>query len=335
MKFSNLDKVPALDSTNYRLWHDAMKTVLQVSKLWKLVNGQEKCPTITPLPKDSSKATVAELEAFSAQEKAVIAWEERAEQAAALMRSTISQDCLVHVRDHEDDPVKIWTTLEATFIKQRTAPRFNAYHELFSIKKEPSESLDGVINRVNEQVRIIKSLTPQSFTLDQLYNELSTMALIRSLPQDFSQVINTIAVMDTFEKDKVITSLRNLDDTNRQLGSVLVASSSSSSHQQKKPNSSSSKKQQGNRPVCTACERVGHLEENCWLKKRVVAKIQQDKGKANSASEDQVHSASVSSASCLLSSPLDPSAYTSWNSDTGASSRMTPHRHWLRNYKKC
>ena len=47
----------------------------------------------------------------------------------------------------------------------------------------------------------------------------------------------------------------------------------------------------------------------------------------------QVHSAS--SANCLLSSPLDPSAYTSWNSDTGASSHMTPHRHWLRDYKQC
>ena len=30
---------------------------------------------------------------------------------------------------------------EATFIKQCTAPRFNAYQELFSIRKEPSEYL--------------------------------------------------------------------------------------------------------------------------------------------------------------------------------------------------
>ena len=43
--------------------------------------------------------------------------------------------------------------------------------------------------------------------------------------------------------------------------------------------------------------------------------------------------ASISSA--FLSSPLDTSAYTLWNSDTGASSHITPHRHWLRNYKKC
>jgi len=63
--------------------------------------------------------------------------------------------------------------------------------------------------------------------------------------------------------------------------------------------------------------------------------LNQNKAKTNSAFEDQVYPASASSANCLLSSPLDSSAYTSWNTDTGASSHMTPHRHWLRNYKPC
>ena len=331
MKLDSISKVPSLDSSNYRLWSDSIRTVLQFNKLWRLVSGQEKRPTVIALPTDTSKVTPAAQEAFAASTKSAYDWDEKAEQAAAIMRFTISQECMVHIRAHEDDPIMIWTTLESTFIKQRAAPRFNAYQELFSIRKESSESLDSVINRVNEQVRIIQSLTPKTFTLDNLYDELSTMALIRSLPQDFSNVINTIAILDTFDKDKVITSLRNLDDTNKQLGSVLIASSSS--HQQKKPNSSS-KKNQANRPVCAACERVGHLEENCWLKKKIMAKLQ-DKTRANSASEDPTHSASISSASCLLSSPLDASAYTLWNSDTGASSHMTPHRHWLRNYKVC
>ena len=46
-------------------------------------------------------------------------------------------------------------------------------------------------------------------------------------------------------------------------------------------------------------------------------------------------SASATSASGILSSPLDTPAYTLWNADTGASSHMTPHRHWIRNYKPC
>ena len=53
-------------------------------------------------------------------------------------------------------------------------------------------------------------------------------------------------------------------------------------------------------------------------------------------SEQSLHSASSASPSFtngLLSSHLDTPAYALWNADTGASSHMTPHRHWIRNYK--
>ena len=30
--------------------------------------------------------------------------------------------------------------------------------------------------------------------------------------------------------------------------------------------------------------------------------------------------------------PLQLDAHADWNADTGATSHMTPHRHWLRNY---
>ena len=54
-------------------------------------------------------------------------------------------------------------------------PRFNAYHALLSVKKSDSEGLDSLINRVDKQIRVIKSLSPSSFTLDDLYDELAVM----------------------------------------------------------------------------------------------------------------------------------------------------------------
>ncbi|OJA19166.1 hypothetical protein AZE42_13760 [Rhizopogon vesiculosus] len=30
--------------------------------------------------------------------------------------------------------------------------------------------------------------------------------------------------------------------------------------------------------------------------------------------------------------PLQLNAHADWNADTGATSNMTPHRHWLQNY---
>lgn len=66
-------------------------------------------------------------------------------------------------------------------------------------------------------------------------------------------------------------------------------------------------------------------------------RMAQDQAKSNSPSSNAAstppQTASVSSASCLYSSPIQSETYSSWNADSGASSHMTPHRHWLRNYK--
>ena len=39
--------------------------------------------------------------------------------------------------------------LKASFVQQRTAPHFNAYHTLLSTQLDASESLDSLINKVN------------------------------------------------------------------------------------------------------------------------------------------------------------------------------------------
>ena len=77
-------------------------------------------------------------------------------------------------------------------------------------------------------------------------------------------------------------------------------------------------------PACDFCKKLGHTEDRCFLKERLQGQL-----------KVQANSASASSASGLLSSPLNTPAYTLWNADTGASSHMTPHCHWLRNYKPC
>ncbi|XP_006458388.1 hypothetical protein AGABI2DRAFT_60108, partial [Agaricus bisporus var. bisporus H97] len=53
---------------------------------------------------------------------------------------------------------------------------FNAYDELFSIRKLKEESLQSLINRVESSKQKIKELCPSSFTLEQLEDELASMA---------------------------------------------------------------------------------------------------------------------------------------------------------------
>ena len=116
----------------------------------------------------------------------------------------------------------IWDTLKATFVQQRTAPCFNAYHTLLSTQLDASESLDSLINKVDEQIRVIKSLSPSSFTLDNLYDELAVMAIIMVLPHSFDDVVRTISVLDKFDKQSVIQSVRNIDQTRSNLSHTLL-----------------------------------------------------------------------------------------------------------------
>jgi hypothetical protein len=69
----------------------------------------------------------------------------------------MSQDVKVLIRDCEDDPILIWKTLKTSFVQQRTAPHFNAYHALLSLEKQESESLEGLINRVVLDISICHS----------------------------------------------------------------------------------------------------------------------------------------------------------------------------------
>ena len=52
--------------------------------------------------------------------------------------------------------------VKASFVQQRTAPRFNAYHTLLSTQLDAAEFLDSLINKVDEQIRVIKLLSPFS-----------------------------------------------------------------------------------------------------------------------------------------------------------------------------
>jgi hypothetical protein len=78
------------------------------------------------------------------------------------------------------------------------------------------------------------------------------------------------------------------------------------------------------------------VEEKCWTKDRI-QKVVQEQNKAQNASTNSApnapQTASITAASSFYTSPIQTETYTSWNADTGASSHMTPHRHWLRNYR--
>jgi hypothetical protein len=94
-------------------------------------------------------------------------WEIKAERAAGALKTAMSPDVKDLINDGKNEPIFIWDTLKTSFIQQCTAPCFNTYHALLSVLKLDSELLEGLINRVDEHIRIIKLLSPSSFTMDR------------------------------------------------------------------------------------------------------------------------------------------------------------------------
>ena len=255
-----------------------MKAWLQLNGLWRLVSGSEKKPAGKPEVLDSKGAVLTA--AMPPDEEKLERWEIKAEKACGALKTAISHELRVLIRDCEDDPLLIQDTLKASFVQQRTAPRFNAYHTLLSTQLDASESLDTLINKVDEQIRVIKLLSPSSFTLDNLYDELAFMAIIRALPHSFDDVVRTISVLDKFDKQSVIQLLRNMDQTHSNLSgtsSAFAASSALPRLRSKAPykpqstsstssTSNSSTSAAGHHPICEFCTTPGHVEAKCFLK---------------------------------------------------------------------
>ena len=74
----------------------------------------------------------------------------------------LEQDQKTLVDGCRDDPCAMWTTLETTYRQKKAGSRFNAYDDLFSIRKNEDESLQSLINRVDESMKLCQSLSTHS-----------------------------------------------------------------------------------------------------------------------------------------------------------------------------
>ena len=99
-------------------------------------------------------------------------------------------------------------------LQQRPGARFNAYDDLFSIRKLEEESLQSLANRVDAAMQQIQNLHPKDFILDKLYEELLCMAMIRALPEDYSHLVSTLILSDKLDK-AIISQAFHTEKTQR------------------------------------------------------------------------------------------------------------------------
>ncbi|KAF6750843.1 hypothetical protein DFP72DRAFT_1071997 [Ephemerocybe angulata] len=87
------------------------------------------------------------------------AWDAKSDKAAGWIWLTLEQDQKTLVDGCRDDPKAMWTTLEGTYRQNRAGSRFNVYDDLFSIQKQEEKTLQTLINRVDEAMKLFQTLS--------------------------------------------------------------------------------------------------------------------------------------------------------------------------------
>ena len=115
----------------------------------------------------------------------------------------LEQDQKIHVSSIRSDPCTMWRALEAVHIQKKPGVQFNAYDNLFSIRKHEEESLQLLMSRVDNTMQKISNVRPSSFNLNDFDSKLASMVLIRALPKEYSGFTSSLLLLDKLDKNTI------------------------------------------------------------------------------------------------------------------------------------
>ncbi|TFY71470.1 hypothetical protein EVG20_g1549 [Dentipellis fragilis] len=318
LPFAKLGDTPG--TNNYLAWSENMRARLKTKGVYGVVTGDDAQPS----PGDADLRR----------------WRKDRDTAAGEIWLMLDDSVKTHVRAKQDDPVEMWKVLETTFVQKRAGTRFNALDQLFSLRILDSESLTNFATRVSSAVQNVQSLRPTKYGLDELDDELASMALIRGLPSElYGSFTSSLLLLPQIDRATILEAFI-AEDNNRRLRPSDDATLASRASAAAAASMST---------TCDFCGRQGHIEAQCYTKQRARDQAQDNvrKGRSGFAKpkpKEQAQAKEVTTAqsaqivsagnACVVSSL---SASTSrqcsdWNTDTGASLHMTPHRSWFFRY---
>ena len=226
-----------------------------------------------------------------------------------------------------DDPVSMWKNLKAAYQSQVANSQFFAIQKLLSSQKEDTETLTEYATRINSTSSELKALIPSMLTVTDIIDEISIHAAVTGLVEsEYGLFASSLLLLGTLNRTTLMNAFRN-EDIKRQ-----VSASSSGAL-------ATARARRGNRTTCSTCKRIGHTTERCWI---AHPELQPPRGtesrrganstQGNSTDSEKGHE-TAQNASLYLAAHAASYANQHWNTDTGATSHMTPHRHWFQSYE--
>ena len=247
---SKSSSIAKLTRSTYASWKPRMLAILMQKGYWGVVSGK--------LTRDAAKDELA--------------FDSHCEIASGLIFLNVDEEMQRIVTDllEKGDAVGMWKALEEECLSKRPGARFNAYDDLFSIRKQEGESLTSLSGRVANAVRTIRDLRPSSFTLEKMEEELECMALIRALPDEYSAFSSSLMLVDDLKKTTVLEAFKNEEANQKRRADTDPIASSAMSISSSSPSNRSAQHNAKNGPgkrsklICDFCHRAGHSKQRCF-----------------------------------------------------------------------
>jgi hypothetical protein len=85
-------------------------------------------------------------------------WDDQQEVAASLLARMVDRQLHHHLQEYRSDPVRIWDILKHLNTAVASGMRFNAYNDMFGMRKRDDETLEDFGDRVTNAVQKVKDI---------------------------------------------------------------------------------------------------------------------------------------------------------------------------------
>ena len=292
-----------------------MQATLRGRGVWRLVSKKEKHHLLNPEKQEE--------------------WDDKADRPCSILTLGVEQSQRVHFQTVKDNPIKIWKALKSAHVHKQPGTRFNVYNNFFSIRKEENKSLQALMACIDESMHKMQNLCPNNFDLQKLDEELTCMAMIHALPEDYANFMSSILLLGSLDKS-MLQDAFHAEEMNCRCCAAPTMPIETDSVSFVAPRTKPKECSCGNNPVCVFCEKLGH----CIHIFRTIAYLNdqrkecQNKGQnnMNKTKETMTNDTATTEKSTEFAgrasqnqfTPLMNNADQDWNADTGASAHMTP-----------
>ncbi|KAH9803321.1 hypothetical protein KPL71_001718 [Citrus sinensis] len=255
-------------------------------------------------------------------------WDRMNEKACGQIRSCLTKEVKYLVKD-EECAMTLWRTLEEKYLVKSLENRLHAMSQVYGFRMKPGVSMHDHVSRFEKLLADLKNLD------EDIKDEVKTMILLHSLPEEYSHFVTTLiygkSVIVFKDVCTALTSLeiRNNDKNSERASSEALVSKDWAMEKKKKRGGKNSRSKSRSRNLardeCAFCHEKGHWRKNCPKAQK------RDRKKPPAANmawkdEDSDYSLSITPAAYVASS-------SEWILDTGATYHLCPNKEWFTDFR--